>query len=419
MARILVAALGSHRDVHPFIAVSQALKRRGHDVRMIAPVMYADLAKAAGVEFVGVGTIEQFEEFSSREELWDPMKGFEVVAEGAGEMLPIYYEAIVANHEPGETVLVQSTLVVAARIARETLRIPGATVHLSPACFRSSIDPCYTPPLAVAGWMPGWWNRFIFAVADKLILDRAFCPRLNEFRKSLGLKPVRRILGDWIHSRDRVIGLFPNWYAPVQADWPKQTVLTGFPLYDESDVTPVSTELEAFLSAGSPPMAFTPGSAMRHGDDFFDAAVGMCKRLNRRGILLSRHKQHVPGNLPPEILHLDFVPFSKLLPRCAAIVHHGGIGTCAQGLAAGIPQLAVSMSHDQPDNGRRLQRLSVGGVIPARKFTAERGAAVMKELLDEGHQAACVKAKGLFATQNPFGKTVELIEGLQTAGAVE
>jgi rhamnosyltransferase subunit B len=419
MSRILVAALGSHGDVHPFLAVARALKRRGHEVRFIAPVMYEELTRSAGLEFVGVGTMEQFEEFSSREELWDPMKGFQVVAEGAGDMLPPYYEAIVANQEPGETVLVHSTLVVAARVARETLNIPGATVHLSPACFRSAIEPNYTPPLLVSASMPTWWNRFVFSVADKLILDRALCPPLNAFRESLGLKPVRRILGDWIHSPDRVIGLFPEWYAPPQVDWPRQTVLTGFPLYDESDVTPVSAELERFLQAGSPPIAFTPGSAMRHGDDFFDAAVGMCKRLNCRSILLSRHRQHVPQNLPPQVLHLDFVPFSKLLPRCAAIVHHGGIGTCAQGLSAGIPQLVISMAHDQPDNGRRLERLGVGAVIPAKKFTAERGAAVVNGLLDEGHRIACARAKGLFVTENPFEKTAELVERLQPARAVQ
>jgi UDP:flavonoid glycosyltransferase YjiC (YdhE family) len=167
-----------------------------------------------------------------------------------------------------------------------------------------------------------------------------------------------------------------------------------------------------FLAAGSPPIAFTPGSAMRHGDDFFDAALGMCQRLNSRGIFLSRHKDHVPSNLPPEVLHVDFVPFSKLLPSCSAIVHHGGIGTCAQGLSAGIPQLVISMSHDQPDNGRRLERLGVGAVIPAKKFTADRGAAVMKRLMDEQHRATCAKVQRLVASENPFHRTAGVVECL-------
>jgi rhamnosyltransferase subunit B len=412
--RILVAALGSYGDVHPFLAIAKELKNRGHDVRVLMPAMYEGLAKSLNLTFVPIGTVEQFDEFSSRPELWKPIQGFQVVAEGAGEMLRPYYEAIVANHDPGRTVVVFSTLVVAARIARETLGIPGVGVHLSPACFRSVVEPNDMPLVPITTWTPVWWNRFVFWAADFLVTERALGGPLNRFRKSLGLGPAKKILAEWIHSPDCVVGLFPRWFAPPPPDWPRQARLTGFPLYDEADVTPVNQELEEFLQAGTPPIAFTPGSAMRHGDRFFDEAVGMCQMLGRRGIFLSRHRQHVPENLPKEILHVEFAPFGQLLPRCAAIVHHGGIGTSAQGMAAGIPHLVVAMAHDQPDNGRRLKRLGVADVIPAKRFSAERGAEAMGKLLDEEHRAACKKVRGLFSQDNPFLQTADFIEALHS-----
>jgi rhamnosyltransferase subunit B len=411
--RILVAALGSYGDVHPFLAIAKELKNRGHDVRVLMPAMYEGLANSLGLTFVPIGTIEQFEEFSSREELWKPLQGFQVVAEGAGEMLQPYYQAILANHEAGRTVLVYSTLVFSARIARETLGIPGVTVHLSPACFRSALEPNVTPPLPVATSFPTWWNRFVFWAADSLIIEPALGKAANPFRKSLGLGPARKILAKWMHSPDRVVGLFPRWFAPPPPDWPAQSRLAGFPLYDEADVTPLNQELEDFLKAGSPPIAFTPGSAMRHGDQFFGEAVKMCQILGLRGILLSRHREHVPENLPKEILHVEFAPFGQLLPKCAAIVHHGGIGTSAQGMAAGIPQLVTAMAHDQFDNGRRLQRLGVAEVLPARRFSARRGAEAMQRLLDQEHREACEKVRQLSVTENPFDQTIDWIEQLQ------
>ncbi|MFN8516393.1 MAG: glycosyltransferase [Chloroflexia bacterium] len=80
-------------------------------------------------------------------------------------------------------------------------------------------------------------------------------------------------------------------------------------------------------------------------------------------------------------MHRPYVPLNDILPRAAALIHHGGIGTTAQGLAAGIPQLVMPMSHDQPDNALRLRQLGVGAALPPAKFTGPRVAAVLDQLL--------------------------------------
>ena len=113
-------------------------------------------------------------------------------------------------------------------------------------------------------------------------------------------------------------------------------------------------------AAGEPPIVFTPGSAMYHGQDFFRASVEACKQLNRRGILLTRHAEQIPADLPATIRHFSYAPFSLLLPRAAALVHHGGIGTSAQAMAAGCRQLITPFAHDQFDNADRLRRLGEG-----------------------------------------------------------
>src|SRR5438477_82433 len=75
-------------------------------------------------------------------------------------------------------------------------------------------------------------RRAAYRLADALVLDRLLARPVNAARAELGLPPVRRVLGAWRHSPQCVLGLFPEWFAPPQPDWPAATRLTGFPLYD-------------------------------------------------------------------------------------------------------------------------------------------------------------------------------------------
>jgi UDP:flavonoid glycosyltransferase YjiC (YdhE family) len=189
--------------------------------------------------------------------------------------------------------------------------------------------------------------------------------------------------------------------------------LTGFPLYDEPEVSPMSEELLRFLEAGDPPIAFTPGSAMWQAEDFFRASADACAKIGRRGLLLSRHADHIPSHLPPDVIHVHYAPFSQLLPRCAAFVHHGGIGSTAQALAAGVPQLVMPFAHDQPDNGDKIRRLGVGEVLPAPKYNANRSAAALTRLLSSPSVSArCAEIKHRFDGVDAIGQTCDLIESL-------
>ena len=131
--------------------------------------------------------------------------------------------------------------------------------------------------------------------------------------------------------------LFPEWFAPPQPDWPNNLVQTGFPLWDERTDAGLAPEVKEFLDAGEPPIVFTPGSANIFGKRFFGAAIEACQRLGHRGILLTRFPEQIPDRLPSGVRHFDYIPFSLLPPKAAALVHHGGIGTTAQALAAGSP----------------------------------------------------------------------------------
>jgi UDP:flavonoid glycosyltransferase YjiC (YdhE family) len=223
---------------------------------------------------------------------------------------------------------------------------------------------------------------------------------------------VSRVFRTWIHSPRRVIGLLPDWFGPPQPDWPAALRLTGFPLYDESEQADIPDSLRRFLDAGPPPILFTPGSANQDAARFFRAAIDASARLGRRALLLTRYAGHLPP-LPPTAYHETFVPLSHVLPRCAALVSHAGIGTLAQGLAAGVPQLTMPMGFDQPDNATRLHRLGVARWVLPSQFDGPRVASALQPLLDDAQTASqCRHWASRIRARDAIGDTCDLLEQL-------
>jgi rhamnosyltransferase subunit B len=413
--KVLLLTIGSHGDVHPFVGMGVELRRRGHEATLITNGYFRRLAESAGVGFVELGTQEQFRALIKDPDLWHPRRSFDAVfLRGVLPILEQAYRSIVDHYVPGETVVVASVLGFGARIAQEKFGIPTASAHTAPSILRTIYDVPKLPGLYMPKWYPLWLKRSMWWIADTLLIDRALGPPINEFRATLGLnKPASGFMKDWWNSPDLVIGLWPDWYAPPQPDWPPQFSAAGFPLYDETGITPISDELDAWLRAGSPPIAFTPGSAMAQGRKFFLESAQACERLNRRGLLLTRHPEQIPASLPAGVRHVDYAPFGQLLPRCAALVHHGGIGTTAQALRSGTPQLIMAMAHDQFDNANRVQRLGVGSSIGVRRYRAPRVATLLHELIDSADVAArCREVARRFEGVDAIGTACDLVEEL-------
>lgn len=199
-------------------------------------------------------------------------------------------------------------------------------------------------------------------------------------------------------------------------------MLTGFPLYDQREVSPLPPDLEAFLSGAEddsdPPVVFAPGSGNRQAARFFAAAADACHRLGRRGLLLTPYSEQLPSRLPGGVRHAPYAPFSAVLPRSAALVHHGGIGTAAQALAAGTPQLVMPMAFDQPDNAIRLSRLGVARTLSPGRFSGPRVARRLEALL--GSDAVARRAAHIarrFEGIDPIARTCDLIEAVARRAA--
>lgn len=412
MLDALLITIGSHGDVHPFVGIGRTLLARGHRVRVATNPHFAPMITRAGLAFLPLGDEATFDRWSNDPLLWHPRHGAARVLGGVAETLDAVYDFTVAETRP-ETIVVGSTLAIGALIASEQLGFRYATAHLAPACIRSLDDLPTLPGGINFSRFPKWFKEQFWAGADKWFIDPPIVPTINRVRARAGLPPIRHILDYWNAPR-LTLGLWPEWYGPPPKDAPSQLRLTGFPQYDEADHQSLDPELQAWLDDGDPPVVFTPGSAMRFGHKFFEVGAAACDRIGKRGLLLTRHIEQVPGALPYGVRHWKYAPFSALLPQCAALVHHGGIGTTAQALNAGCPQLIMPMAHDQPDNAGRIERLGVGDAISRSFFWTGRVAEKLKRLIDNDQvRASCKAVARNFDNVDPLGETATLIENLE------
>jgi rhamnosyltransferase subunit B len=414
MPRFLITALGSYGDVHPMVGLGSALAARGHDVRIVTNPYFEDVVQGAGLPFLPIGSREEYVRLSQHPDLWHPTRGPKLALTYASARLvrPLY-DLLAEAHVPGETVFCAHVLDLASRVAGEKLCARVANVVFAPGVLWSVYDTPRLKGALLGPSVPRWLKALQFRLADALLVQRVLGPELNKLRSSLGLAPVRQIYSRWMFASDLVLGLFPDWFGPPQRDWPANIRLAGFPLWDSAAGAQLSDDLQEFLAAGPPPIAFSPGSANREAHTFFAAAVDACDRLGQRGILLTKYAEQLPARLPAAVRHFGFVPLSKLLSRTRAMVHHGGIGSCAQGLAAGVPHVVRPMSYDQFDNSQRLMRLGVASEVEVREFCGRKVADALAPLLDSPQVASrCRELASRCNGPNSLAAACELLEQL-------
>ncbi len=392
---VLLVALGSTGDVLPFVGLGRALRARGHQVTLLANAHFEALIRQAALDFIQLGTEAEYQAITRDPLLWTPIHGVRLIAKGLIlDNMRRTFEIICEKNVPGQTVIAAPLTAVGARIAQERLRTPLVTVCLQPSALRSNRQPPVIRPLPLSRHCPRAWNRLLFGLADRAFFDPLVRRQTNGLRDELGLAPVRGSFTAWAFSPERIIGLFPDWFAQRPLDWPESVRLCQFPLYDASDLGANSVEATDFLDSGPPPLVFTPGSAMRHASKFFAAGVEACRLLGARGMLVSPFRDQIPADLPPNVRALDAMPFSRLFKRAAAIIHHGGIGTVSQALKAAVPQLIMPMAFDQHDNAGRLESLGVARSLSPRRFLGPAVARSLGALLGSRRVASSCRSLG-------------------------
>ena len=412
MMRVLVVSIGTYGDVLPFIAMAAELGRRGHEVTLASAETFEAPARRAGVPFEPLMSTAEYAGLFDHPDFWRPWLGPQRLFSALPELARPTYEFIARNHQPGETVVVASALAFGARVAEEILRVPVVWAHLTPILLPSRHEPPRLPFLPLPRWLPPVIKWKLQTGAYKFAIAPRLRPKLNAFRAEHGLPPIEN-LRKWWRPRRRMALLFPDWFAAPQPDWPEQARQLDFPRADLFGARSerLDPALHAFLNAGEKPIAITFGSARFGSDKLYRAAIEACVRLGRRCLVLSQQPMEAVEGLEHAAFFTEYAPLSEVLPNCAALVHHGGVGTVSLALAAGVPQLIAPMAFDQFDHAARVRRLGCGASLSRRRFGARSAASVLARILDSPEVAAsCAAAAARSGRGDAIIDACDLIE---------
>ncbi|MBL9169069.1 MAG: glycosyltransferase [Verrucomicrobiales bacterium] len=394
--RILLCSLGSHGDIHPYLALGRELVRRGHTVAFATSSFYQALVERQGIRFTSIRPEAPLDDPAIMARIMDARRGPEnVIKEHVMPALRDTYQDLLKPATQAD-LLVSHVLTYAVPMLAEKLCKPWASTVLSPMIFFSAHDVPTLAPLPMLAKLRVLGpriNRWLIRQLKRV--SHSWSRPVRELRRELQLPPGGDPLWEGQHSPHLVLAMFSGRFGPPQPDWPPNVHVTGFPFLDAPD-EPLDEGLERFVSEGAPPIVFTLGSAaVRVAGDFYSVAAQVARCLNRRAVLVAGSAAAaLRADLPPSMTAVEWASYPGLFSRASAVVHQGGVGTTAQALRAGAPQLVVPFAHDQFDNADRVGRLGVGRILRRSRFSQRSLARELEGLLADQQMTGIAAKEG-------------------------
>ena len=399
--RICVTTFGSEGDIHPYLALAAGLRDAGHEVVFASIDRYAEKARALGLTYVTVGrpwvdrpAAEAALAFKERNPAKQAGMFTRLLEEDLAAMVPGLLE-VTANVD----LVVSHAFNVAGTAAARVRQKPLVVGHL----FHNTLRQQRSSPLGTHLGRLG--NALMWRVAEAMT-RRYTDPPLNRAVVAAGLTPWRDILFRSGHSeRLNLVAISPS-VVPPDPLWEGRYQLTGYWFTPPSNFTP-DAQLASFVE-GERPVVVTFGS-MAGTDPREQTAqvVEALRRTGRKAILQAGWGNLGEGELPPNVLRVGFVPHDWLFARAACVVHHGGAGTVAATLRAGVPSVVVWHMGDQPVWGRILERHGVAPrAIAHTQLSAERLGQALTRVLGDG---------GFSQRAGELARTLRQEDGVTTA----
>ncbi|CUH40030.1 undecaprenyldiphospho-muramoylpentapeptide beta-N-acetylglucosaminyltransferase [Jannaschia seosinensis] len=415
---IVLTALGSLGDLFPVLSVARALEKTGVECRLALPPDNCDMARRWGLPAVPVGPTQA--EVCERLNLSPDEVAASIFRDPSPMlnrvMIPMLPQLVAQFGElaQGAACIAGTSFALHAPLAAERAGLPFVPLILQPMMLLSATDgptgrnlgPVIHSPQSRTGRA---WNRFYLAIGRQVLKHRHAGP-LRRVRADLDLPPHRGtpLIDPGNPDVPLRLGLWSHTFAQRPADAPPELRVTGFPPAPDGDLT---HDVRTWLDAGPPPLVVTLGSIAQGqgGVRFWEEAVRLARAMGLRAVLL--HGQ-VPVPKGDDLLPLSYAAHAPLFPRAAAVIHHGGIGTTAEAVRAGRPQLVCPVGGDQPDNAARLVLLKVAATIPVRRFTAERGMAALRILLDQFDYAHAAEVAEQVGEEDGAAVAARLLESV-------
>lgn len=360
----LLYSLGTAGDALPFIKIAASLSASGKKAAFIGSEKFASLANSMEVEFFSVSSRAAYESTYNNPLTWSRNHAQNHYNEFHFPAIKPTFKFIQKMVQQGQKpLIIYQDVLSGARMAAEEFGLKSCQVVLAPQGIGSVLSPAYPMRRQVEERL---WSEIFPQIREKAkkdTYDRLVRALINPARKELGLKQWSLADLPDMETSPSVLALFPEWLKPNPGDWPKQLINTGFILGDTQN-NQSDARLDEFINRYGQPLVFTFGTGIPVTGLLIDKIRHLCRVVGQPGVFVahSQHEKFIENGEYP-VLTLPAAPFSYLFARAALVIHHGGIGTCAQALAAGVPQVISPYTFDQPDNAFLLWQLGISNAI--------------------------------------------------------
>lgn len=392
--KISILAFGSRGDVQPYTALGLGLQEAGHKVGLAAFSRFKGLVENRGLDFHSLG-IDLGDLRESGRKL-KPM--MERMQEG-------FWQA-----SQGTEAIIFSTLGLNAYHVAEKLKIPCLWALTIPIFGRTRSQPALLPPLPLGGSF-NLLAHILTEQGTQQTLGRLF----NTWRrKHLGLPPIPLYRFAYTQLRGQPVPMlycYSPAVLPKPPDWGEHAHVTGYWTLNQPPDWQPPADLVDFLDSGPPPIYIGFGSETeRDPKDINRLVLDALRGSGQRGVIAMGWGGLRGSDLPDSVFLTGFVPHDWLFPRMAAVVHHGGAGTTGAGLRAGVPNIIIPHSNDQPFWGRRVHALGAGPhPIPRKRLTANRLAqAIRAAVTDEATRERAAALGETIRAEDGVGNAVRI-----------
>ena len=426
---LTIFAAGSRGDIQPCIALGKGLQAAGYALRLAAPADFADLVGQHGLDFFPLrGDVQQIMASDTGREFMEtgggnPLKSIRTIRTMIAPVIQEMAADAFAACRDADALICLGVFSAFGQAITEKLCIP--LMHVEPTPLLP------TRAFAAPSWPVqrdlGSLHNHVSGLAMLRVIWQWYLPFVRDFRQSLGL-PATNFRRFYRTLRfTPMLSSYSPGIIPHPADWPDSVHITGtFYLDSHSNASTSSAggftdqsgwqpspELQAFLNAGDPPVYIGFGSMTGQKPERLAAlTLEALAQSGQRGVLATGWGGIRPASLPETVFLLDFAPHSWLFPRMAAVVHHGGAGTTAEGLRAGVPSVIVPFILDQPFWGARIKAMGLGpDPILQKNLTAERLAqAIRIAVNDSAMKERSARVGAAIRAEDGVGNAVKLVQ---------
>lgn len=385
-------------DVLPLVRIGKKLRKKGNNVTVITHIYYENLVKNNNMKFVPIDT---WEEYNTLLHIWEEVSSG--TADNSEEEISDEYNSEVksitrrlrefekvcnciksCDNKP--IIVAKGRTSVAAMLAAEKMRVPLVTVMTAP-------------------------DETDYIIYTNKKYNKWLTDKTNELRSRVGLDEINDWL-EWQKKSDISIATWPEWYAHVNSSWNVNVNYTGFICSEEDDVVDDYIDeniMEMLNNQKTPPVLITGGTSKMIYDKFFINSISACEKIGCPTIVVTRYKELLPKDINDNIICCEHLPIDKIMPKCRAVVHHGGMGTSIGALKSGVPQIINAYLLDRPYNAEKLENMKVAIGVAVENWESDYLADVIKDIENRVDMDSCVKYSELLCQSNTLDKIADMI----------